>query len=261
MNVSIFLNCENDNYDAYQTADAIKKAGFKDVLVSWAHKDFPISELEIIRYAKKIGLNPFFAHLSYSGVYDIWLDNEDGQKLVDQHKEDIRILSKEGVKVVCIHLSSKTVAPEPSPIGIKRLKELNEVAKENNVILTVENCKIKGYQEYVLENIKDENLGVCIDSGHMHCHFKDDYNIDLFKNRIYTLHLHDNDGASDQHHIPFDGTINWDKFLKDIKRNGFNGSLTLELMYFKEYQHLNIEQFYAKAYEVVQKLSEMYENI
>ena len=37
-----------------------------------------------------------------------------------------------------------------------------------------ENTKIKGYLEYVLENIKDDNVGICFDAGHYHVHFDDE---------------------------------------------------------------------------------------
>ena len=36
-----------------------------------------------------------------------------------------------------------------------------------------------------------------------------------FKNRIFAVHLHDNDQSDDQHLLPFDGTIDWNKTIKN----------------------------------------------
>ena len=33
--------------------------------------------------------------------------------------------------------------------------------------------------------------------------------LDKLKGRLSSIHLHDNDGRSDQHRIPFTGTVDW----------------------------------------------------
>jgi hypothetical protein len=44
-----------------------------------------------------------------------------------------------------------------------------------------ENTKIKGYLEYVLNNISDDNVEICFDSGHIHTHFDNDFNFEFYK--------------------------------------------------------------------------------
>ena len=50
-----------------------------------------------------------------------------------------------------------------------------------------------------------------------------------FKDRIFAVHLHDNDKSDDLHLMPFDGTIDWNKLLTDLKNAHYEACITLEL--------------------------------
>ena len=82
--------------------------------------------------------------------------------------------------------------------------------------IAFENTKHKGYLDYVIENIKNRNAGICFDSGHYHLHFNDELYFAKFKDRIFAVHLHDNDKSDDQHLIPFEGTIDWNNIIKEL---------------------------------------------
>ena len=142
---------------------------------------------------------------------------------------------------------------------IKRLKEIVDYADSLNIKVAFENTKIKGYLEYVLDNIKNDNVGLCYDSGHCHAHFKDDFDFNKFKNRIFAIHLHDNDGTKDQHLLPFDGTIDWDYVINELKDNNYEGHTTLEIHYFHDYTNMNIDEFYKKGYEIGSRIRKMFE--
>ena len=38
-------------------------------------------------------------------------------------------------------------------------------------------------------------------------HFDDEFPYEMFKNKIFAVHLHDNDKSDDVHLLPFDGTM------------------------------------------------------
>ena len=132
----------------------------------------------------------------------------------------------------------------------------NVVAIANSAF---ENTKIKGYLDYVIDNIKNKNVGICFDSGHYHVHFNDELDFPKFKDRIFAVHLHDNDKSDDLHLIPFDGTLNWPNVVKNLKECNYSGPITLELCYRYEYLKMGINEFYKKGYEVGNKLKEMFE--
>ena len=113
--------------------------------------------------------------------------------------------------------------------------------------------------DYVIDNIKNKNVGICFDSGHYHVHFNDELDFPKFKDRIFAVHLHDNDKSDDLHLIPFDGTLNWSNVVKNLKECNYSGPITLELCYRYEYLKMGINEFYKKGYEVGNKLKEMFE--
>lgn len=145
-------------------------------------------------------------------------------------------------------------------IGLNRIRKIVEYAKALNVKVAFENTKIEGYLEYVLENIKDDNVGICFDSGHYHVHFNDKFKFELFKDRIFAVHLHDNDKSDDLHLMPFEGTINWKEVISKLKECNYTGPITLELCYRYDYLKMSLDEFYKKGYEVGEELAEMFEN-
>jgi len=240
-----------------QTIDAIKAAGFKHVFLQWYNKDWEISQQQQYDYVKQCGLIIDAAHLGYQGINNLWLDNEIGEAMIERYKNDIQICSDLGIKLVMMHLTAKSEAPIYNEIGIRRLQKIADFAQQLGVKIAFENTKIKGYLEYVIEHINNENVGICFDAGHCHAHFEDEFNYDLFKGRIFAIHLHDNEGTSDQHLIPFEGTIDWKKVLGELKRCGYEGPITLELCYRNEYLKQDLTEFYKKGLESAKSLAQI----
>lgn len=161
-----------------------------------------------------------------------------------------------------MHLSSKSEAPGPNELGLQRLRRICDYANKLGIVLAFENTKIKGYQEYVMDHIKDENIGICFDVGHCHAHFKDDFDYDRFNNRFKCIHLHDNFAEKDEHLLPFDGNINWIEVIKKLKDNGYQGSVTLEIVYHRQYvEQMSVQEFYKKAYQRGLKLKNLFETL
>lgn len=256
-NIAVVVNNDNENVSVIETIDAIKEAGFKNVFIQWYNENSTPSQEEQLKYVREKGLNVIFAHLGYQNINDLWLENEEGNKLVDRYKNDIKVCKENNIPMVVMHLTRKSVAPKYNEIGLKRLQEIADYAESLGIKIAFENTKIKGYLEYVIENIKNENVGICFDSGHNHVHFNDELDLSKFKNRIFAVHLHDNDQSDDLHLLPFDGTINWEKIMKDLKNNNYNGPITLELCYRYQYLEMDIVSFYKKGYEVAKKLEKM----
>lgn len=254
--LAVAIQNSNQNVTSHETIDAIKNAGFKNVFIQW-YDDDRWDQQDEVNYAKKQGLNIIFAHLGYQNINKIWEDSVEGDKLVERYKNDISNCSKNGINLVTMHLTSGIKAPEYNEIGLKRIKELIEFAKNVNVKIAFENLKVKGTLEYVFKYISDEELGICYDAGHCHAHFKDEFNLEPFKNKIFAVHLHDNDQSDDQHLLPYDGTINWDRVMKELVNYGYSGPITLELSYRKNYLNQSIQEFYDEGYKRAEKLAKI----
>lgn len=257
--LAVVISNKNVNGDVKETIKAIKNAGFRNVFVQWYDRDWEVSQEEQVKLCKELGLNIIFAHLGYQNINSIWEEGIEGDNLVERYKKNIKDCKENGITMVIMHLTSKNEAPEYGEIGLNRLRKIVEYAKELNVKIAFENTKIKGYLEYVLKNIKDDNVGMCFDSGHYHVHFNDEFDFEPVKNRIFAVHLHDNDKSDDLHLIPFDGTIDWSKIVSILKESNYDGPITLELIYRYDYVKLGLEEFYKKGYDIGNKLLKMIE--
>lgn len=249
--IAVVVSNDNKDVSVIETINAIEKAGFKNVFIQWYNKDWKPTQEEQLKYIRKKGLNVIFAHLGYQNINDLWIENENGNKLVDRYKMILEFAKK----MIFPRLLCKSVAPKYNKTGLKRLQKNVDYAESLDVKVAFENTKIKGYLDYVIYNA---NVGICFDSGHYHVHFDDDLDFSKFKNRIFAVHLHDNDKSGDLHLIPFDGTLNWESVVKNLKDSNYNGPITMELCYRYEYLEMGIENFYKKGYEVGEKLKEMF---
>lgn len=256
--IAVCIQNDNKEVTPIQTIDAIQKAGFQNVFIQWYNKDWKISQQEQLDYARKLGLNVIFAHLGYQNINEIWKESEIGESLVENYKKDLKACQENGIDLVVMHLQS-TNAPKYNEIGLNRFREIIEYANNLGIKIAFENTKMKGYLEYIFQNIHTENIGICYDSGHCHVYYDDEFDYEFFKNRMLAVHLHDNDKSDDLHLMPFDGTIDWDRVVAGLKTANYQASITLELCYRYHYLNMSIEEFYQKGYEMGQKLAEMLE--
>ena len=260
--VAILISHDNNSIMNKQRLSHIKDAGFKNVFMHWEPENYGEDNWkEAISYIGQIDLNIIFVHLSYSGINSIWGEGQNGDELVKKYKNNIKECKDNDIPMVIMHLTSKTEAPMYSELGLNRLREITEYANELGIKVAFENTRIKGYLDYVIKNITDDNVGICYDSGHCHLHFDDEFNYDNFKDRIIAVHLHDNDKSDDLHLLPFDGTIDWDSTLKALKYCNFKGEFTLESVYRYDYLKITEQEFYKKSYNIAKKLTEIYDKI
>ena len=257
--LAVVVQYGNKDVTVKETIEAIKEANFKNVFVQWYdNNDWSMTQEEQVEFIKSQGLNIIFAHLGYQNINSIWVEGDEGEALVERYKRNIRECKERGIELVIMHLTSKHVAPMYNEIGLNRIKKITDYAKEVGVKVAFENTKIRGYLEYVLGNITDSHVGMCFDAGHFHAHFDDDFNHEFVKNRIFAVHLHDNDKSDDQHLLPYDGTVNWNLVVDKLKDCNYNGPITLELYYRKDYLKDNIKIFYKEGYERGLKMAKIY---
>lgn len=82
----------------------------------------------------------------------------------------------------------------------------------------------------MLENdVELPHAGVCLDFGHAHIMGDLIDAIDVISGHLITTHVHDNGGRSDDHLMPFQGTIDWPTAMMSVQKIGYDGMLLLEL--------------------------------
>lgn len=178
-------------------------------------------------------------------------DPKERQANGDSIRRAVDIAAALGVDVVC------TMAgfPVPGKDKMKTIEEdcaevyppLLEHAKSRGVKLAMENwfetnIQHLGHFQRIFEVIPHDNFGLNFDPSHL-VHQGIDYlaAVDRFKDRIF--HSHAKDTEIDEHHlrwygnrsggwwryvIPGYGVINWGVYIARLRRNGYNGVLSIE---------------------------------
>lgn len=257
-NLAVCITNDNKTVTPYETIDAVVNAGFKNVFIQWYDQDFEVSQEEQLKYIRSKNLNVIFAHLGYKNLNNIWLDNEIGEELLKKYLRNLDECKSNNIDMVVMHASIGWDTVEPNEIGLKRFQTICDYAEKLGIKVAFENTKMKGYLEFLLKNIKNDNVGICFDSGHYHCHYKDDFNFNLFKDKIFCVHIHDNYGEIDDHLIPYDGTLDYSKVINGLKEANYKGYTTLEICYRMNYvDKISLEDFYIKGYEIGEKIDKL----
>jgi len=235
---------------------AIKDAGFEATGLGWDEDAGNIHEQPDM--ARKIGLQIDHIHASFR-KYDsnqLWIDNlegEDYQNLLINGIEDCKI---HNVPVMVAHLSRSKNIINVTEIGLQRIAKIVETAERKNVKVAFENIVFHEHLNNVFEYFTSTHVGLCYDSGHENAYSNygnnSDYDLlELFKDRVFALHIHDNYGEHDSHLLPFDGTIDWNKKMQAIKLCTNVNYFTLEVGY---EGNLSAKDFLNSAYETAIKL-------
>lgn len=218
----------------------IADAGFSHI--HWCHHwntDFIYSEHEIDQIAEwleEYGLQLNDLHAS-DGIEKSWISALEYERLagVELIKNRIRMAARLASDVIILHLQ-----PEPEEArdravfwsqALKSLDALEPYAGYHGVRIALENLPTDNYLsiEKVLTKYSRDYIGICYDSGHGNCCGDGLQFLERFKERLIALHLHDNDGDSDQHNLPFSGTVNWPRLAHLIAASAYTRCMTLEV--------------------------------
>jgi sugar phosphate isomerase/epimerase len=106
-----------------------------------------------------------------------------------------------------------------APLGVKVAVEVipNELSRVGSLVHFVEN------------DIEVSDVGICLDFGHAHLDGDLLDAIETVSGHLITTHVHDNGGKSDEHLVPFDGTIDWAAAMTAVQKVGYDRTLVLEL--------------------------------
>lgn len=133
---------------------------------------------------------------------------------------------------------------------------------EKRVAIAVENIFGGGIGEFVdlfqrlFARYEPEFIGLCYDSGHSQVLEPDGFTLlERFRSRLIATHLHDNRGARDDHLLPFDGTIDWQKTMRLIADSPYELPLNFETPH--DRYNLREYPFYERAMKVAIRLHDM----
>jgi len=115
------------------------------------------------------------------------------------------------------------------------LIELSDYASDRGIPIGVENMMVGSHnfmklpEEFKsLEERRGIKINLTLDVGHAQIGNQIENFIDLYADRILSIHIHDNGGSSDDHLDIGEGVIEWKKVLKKIVTSSFSGNYIVE---------------------------------
>lgn len=275
--LSITTDYIADHGDPEPYLRKIAEAGFTHI--HWCHhwrSDFLYTDSEIeqiSRWLQKYGLKLNDSHGS-EGIEKFWYSPYEyaRQAGVELVKNRIDFTARLGGDAIVMH--AYPASQDPAQAGLydtlmdqlrKTLDEVQPFAMEQGVRIALENLvDFAGLHaravtmadaidnadmiQSLFAAYPPEFLGFCYDSGHAHLGYDRMEEFADHMERLSVIHLHDNDGTSDDHRLPFQDTIQWDKLTELIAASPYTKPLSFEVNFHKA-GFDSEEQFLTKALE------------
>ncbi|MFH1905093.1 MAG: sugar phosphate isomerase/epimerase family protein [bacterium] len=153
--------------------------------------------------------------------------------------QSIQFCSKMGIKNLVLHTGYSPVFHEAIKdiwfeTSLDLWKEIKTIAEEKEIKIAIENC-LENSPEIVirlLDEIGSENFGMCFDIAHFNV-FGDKPVLDCFDicaDKVFEIHLSDNNGDRDSHLAFGKGNINFQQIFHRLKEKDLNPIVTVEAM-------------------------------
>lgn len=233
----------------------IRNAGFETVMLWWDNAD---SHPEL---ARQVGLDIANIHVPFEDAGSIWLDDLAGDDYLNLLLSAVEACARHQIPAAVIHTHQSRKAPVLTDVGLDRFKRLADAAERLSVNLALENLRYIEPLEYLFNNIKSPCLGFCFDTGHRHCYTPAYDWLSAFGDRLFAVHIADNNGDVDAHLLPFDGSVDWQKLIDGLKHSRPLEYLTLEADFnrshpdSKRYENLPPHAFLERAHARLTRLS------
>lgn len=170
---------------------------------------------------------------------------EERQERMEKMKRSIRATALLGCRNWVVHpvmpfgTADKGTehARETWEINVAFMGELLETAKEYDVTICLENMPMPrfsiGSPSEILKLVKtmdDTHFKVCLDTGHVAVYegLTPAGAMRELGDTVRVLHVHDNNGQTDLHMMPYFGIIDWKDFYQALKECGYKGVFSVE---------------------------------
>ncbi len=156
---------------------------------------------------------------------------------MDEIKRSLETAEHLPFQFLIVHLGEREDRWSPRTLehALTALEHLQAFARPLGVKLLVENLQNEATQP---ENLKElltvghlTEVGICLDTGHAHLGEGLPSVLGTLRDRIRSVHVHDNKGDRDSHLWPGEGTIDWAYTIPELKKAPGDPAAVLEIHY------------------------------
>ena len=171
-------------------------------------------------------------HAPFNNCNKLWSDDSSVRSNIrNEYDSCISFCTRHGIPIVAIHISRGSDALEVNTYGLDVLREIVKHAEDSNVIVAIENTGKPHHLDHIYSSIESPFLGFCYDSSHDFLGASEPGEIlSKWGHLLVATHLSDNDGVSDKHWIPKEGTIDWGIIRDSFPKGTYKGFFTLEVL-------------------------------
>lgn len=212
-----------DGWEAYIDAfgDRAAKYGFSliqahagDFYTDGPRSAFHLTELERTLYAcQKLGIPQVVVHAQYTPA----IPYEDG------NPDRMREFNDWNLGLY------RQLFPTMEKTGVRVLVENSAEPNVSRWCYYMTGRELRDFLDYVNHPL----LGAVWDTGHANMRPNDQHeDIVNLGDRLWGVHIHDNDGSCDEHTAPFTGTTDFDAVMRGLSDSGYKGVFTFECFNF-----------------------------
>lgn len=231
----------------FECLEAIRSAGFLilEICSHPDHLDYRDAGVmrRVFEQMTRLGLEPYALHAPFAEGIDI-------TSLDDRRREAAAreiLLAAEaagilGVRYFILHPGPEKVLHPDPPERLQRMqnalaviRRVADYCRTRGMTLLLENMLphlFMGHPRDILwhlASIPNIPVGVCLDTGHAALGERLYSDVRTLAGHLRMVHAHDNSGQKDDHRVPGEGTIPWERVMAALDEVDFRGSLILEL--------------------------------
>ncbi len=216
---------------------------------------------------KRNGIKVVSIHMPTNGVDISLIDEYDRVWSIREVEKTALALLRLGGEILVVHPGSEIKDEKTRNARREKseqsLEEILRFCEQWGIKIALENTLPGKTGDNILEILEivkkfnSKNLGICLDTGHCNitssfCNHKGVTEcLPEIKKYLCHLHIHDNSRNSDDHYLPFEGNIDWEKFVKGLKEINYQGIFMFELRKKTNNEEMlrTIEEVYLKLFK------------
>ncbi len=219
--------------------ESLRKAGFQrfELFCNRPHLDFHDRNLlrSIGRWFDETALPPPSVHLPFienvGPGQSVWIsvlhpERRHRESAMDEIKRSLELSDLVSLSYAVMHLGNpgETFTPAAFDFAYSAVAQIRAFAGVQVMIENIPNgiSTIERIQEFKTA-AQAPDIGICYDTGHGHLQ-----GVTKGFESIQTTHVHDNDGATDEHLWPFEGAVDWPALIEKLVVAKYGGPFVFE---------------------------------